>query len=106
MGSNIQVLQVAAGKVAVGNNDNLAVALLGDDNLVAEVADAALNLDALVQKLLERIDVEDLVLSRGAAVDDKLLAGLALGGGLLRPELEPIAARQFLVSFHLGGRTD
>jgi hypothetical protein len=62
----------------VSNNLNLSIARLGDLNVVAEVSDAALDLDAVVQELLESGDVEDLVAGRLGGVDD------VLGGNLLR----------------------
>lgn len=55
---------------------DLALAGLGDDDLVAEVADAALNLDAVVEELLEGGDVEDLVAHGLRSVDDELLKHL------------------------------
>lgn len=55
---------------------DLALAGLGDDDLVAEVADAALNLDAVVEELLEGGDVEDLVAHGLGSVDDELLKHL------------------------------
>lgn len=71
-----QVLEVTAGQLVVGNDLNLAVALLGDLNGLAEVADATLNLDLLVQELLEGGDIEDLVARRLRSVDDELLGSL------------------------------
>jgi hypothetical protein len=81
----------------VSNNLNLSIARLGDLNVVAEVSDAALDLDAVVQELLESGDVEDLVAGRLGGVDDVLLllahtiikavargGGTYLGGNLLR----------------------
>lgn len=56
----------------MGNDLDLAVALLGDLNGLAEVADATLNLDLLVQELLEGGDIEDLVARRLRSVDDEL----------------------------------
>lgn len=56
----------------MGNDFDLALAGLGDDDLVAEVADAALNLDAVVQELLEGGEVEDLVVHGLRSVDDIL----------------------------------
>lgn len=56
----------------MSNNLNLAIARLGDLNIVAEVSDAALDLDAVVQELLESGDVEDLVAGRLGGVDDEL----------------------------------
>lgn len=87
---NIQVLQVAARELLVRNDLDLAVALLGDLDDIAEVAGAALNLDAVVEELLESLDVEDLVVDGLRAVDDELLGDLGAlctllcaGGGLL-----------------------
>lgn len=68
----LQVLQVAARQLVVGNDLDLAVTLLGDLDLVAEVANTALNLDLLVQELLEGGDIEDLVGGRLGGVDDEL----------------------------------
>jgi hypothetical protein len=73
---NIQVLQVAAGELLVSNDLDLAIALLGDLDDLAEVAGAALNLDAVVEELLEGLDVEDLVVDGLRAVDDELLGHL------------------------------
>lgn len=70
----------------MGNDLDLAVALLGDLDGLAEVAGAALNLDAVVEELLESLDVEDLIVDGLRAVDDELLGDLLalLGrGGLL-----------------------
>lgn len=87
-GHNIQVLQVAAGELLVGDDLDLAIGLLGDLDVVAEVASAALDLDAVVQELLEGLDVEDLVVDGLRAVDHELLRDLlalllALGSGFL-----------------------
>ena len=40
---------------------NLAIASLGDGDIVAEVASAAFDLDAIVQELLEGGQVKDLI---------------------------------------------
>ena len=69
---NVQVLEVAARELVVGNDLDLALALLGDLDGLAEVADAALNLDLLVQELLEGRDIEDLVAGGLRGVDDEL----------------------------------
>jgi hypothetical protein len=74
---DIQVLQVAAGELLVRNDLDLAIALLGDLDGVAEVSGAALDLDAVVQELLEGLDVEDLVVHGLRAVDDELMSLLA-----------------------------
>lgn len=56
----------------MSNDLDLAVTLLGDLNGLAEVADAAFNLDLFVQELLESRDIEDLVASRLGSIDDEL----------------------------------
>jgi hypothetical protein len=76
-GADIQVLQVAAGELLVSNDLDLAIALLGDLDDLAEVTGAALDLDAVVEELLEGLDVEDLVVDGLRAVDDELRRGLA-----------------------------
>jgi hypothetical protein len=67
-----QVLEVATREGDVGNDLNLAIADLGDDDLVTEVADTALDLHAVVEELLEGGDIEDLVASGLRSVDDVL----------------------------------
>lgn len=59
----------------MGNDLDLALALLRDLDGLAEVADAALNLDLLVQELLEGGDIEDLVARGLRSVDDELVGG-------------------------------
>jgi hypothetical protein len=83
---DVQVLQVAAGELLVSNDLDLAITLLGDLDDLAEVTGAALDLDAVVEELLEGLDVEDLVVDGLAAVDDELLRHLLglLAGCLLR----------------------
>lgn len=84
MRSNVQVLEVTTGELLVGNDLDLAVTGLGDLDGVAEVAGAALNLDAVVQELLECLDVEDLIVDGLRAVDYELLSdllSLLAGGG-------------------------
>ena len=56
----------------MGNDLDLAIANLGDDDVVAEVADTALDLDAVVEELLEGGDIEDLVAGGLRSVDDEL----------------------------------
>lgn len=56
----------------MGNDLDLAVALLGDLDGVTEVAGAAIDLDAVVKELLEGGDVEDLVAHGLRGVDDEL----------------------------------
>lgn len=75
---NIQVLEVAARQLVVGSDLDLALTLLLDNDVVAEVVGAALDLDGVLEELLESGDVEDLVASGLLSVDDELL-GLLLG---------------------------
>jgi hypothetical protein len=56
----------------VRNDLDLAITLLGDGDGVAEVAGAAIDLDAIVKELLESLDVKDLIVDRLGAVDDEL----------------------------------
>lgn len=74
---DVQVLQVAARELLVSNDLDLAISLLADLDSLAEVAGAALNLDAVMEELLEGLDVEDLVVDRLRAVDDELKPPLA-----------------------------
>lgn len=69
---NVQVLEVAARQLVVGNDLDLAVGRGRDDNVVAQVVGAAFNLDVVLEELLEGGDVEDLVASRLRSVDDEL----------------------------------
>lgn len=59
----------------MGNDLDLAIANLGDDDVVTEVADAALDLDAVVEELLEGGHIEDLVARGLRSVDDVLWSG-------------------------------
>lgn len=61
----------------MSDNDDLSITLLGNDDLVGKVTNAALNLDAVVEELLESVDVEDLVLGWDRGVDDELVGDLA-----------------------------
>ena len=78
---NLQVLEVATRQLVVSDDLDLALASLLDDDVVAQVADAAIDLDLVLEELLEGSGVEDLVASGLLSVDDKLLGGgLALAG--------------------------
>lgn len=57
----------------MGDDLDLALTLLGDLDLVAEVADATLNLDLVLEELLEGSDVENLVGGGLRSVDDELM---------------------------------
>ena len=56
----------------MGNDLDLALALLLDNDVVAQVVGAALDLDGVLEELLEGGDVEDLVASGLLSVDDEL----------------------------------
>jgi ribosomal RNA-processing protein 12 len=71
-----QVLEVATREGDVSDNLDLALTNLGDDNVVTEVADTALDLDAVVEELLEGGDIEDLVARGLRSIDDVLLGDL------------------------------
>lgn len=57
----------------MSDNLDLAITRLGDVDLVTEVTDTALDLDAVVEELLEGRDVEDLVARGLRGVDDELI---------------------------------
>jgi hypothetical protein len=73
-----QVLEVTTRELVVGNDLDLALTLLLDNDVVAKVVGAALDLDAVLEELLEGSDVEDLVAGRLRSINDVLL-GLLLG---------------------------
>lgn len=56
----------------MGNDLNLALALLLNNDVVAEVVGATLDLDGVLEELLEGRDVEDLVAGGLLGVDDEL----------------------------------
>lgn len=70
---NVQVLEVTTRERNVSDNLDLAITRLGDVDLVTEVTDTALDLDAVVEELLEGRDVEDLVARGLRSVDDELI---------------------------------
>jgi hypothetical protein len=69
---DLQVLEVATREGDVSDNLDLALTNLGDDDIVTEVANTALDLDAVVEELLEGRDIEDLVARGLRSVDDVL----------------------------------
>lgn len=71
----VQVLEVAAGEINVGDDLDLAIALLGDDDVLAQVVGATLDLDAVLEELLESRDVKDLVVGGLRSIDDELARG-------------------------------
>lgn len=79
---NVQVLEVATGEGDVSNNLDLAVTDGVDNNVLAKVADTALDLDAVVEELLEGRDIEDLVASGLRSVDDELRSNMLVPGAL------------------------
>lgn len=68
----LQVLEVPARELVVGNDLDLAITDLGDLDGLAQVADTAVDLDLLVQELLEGGNIEDLVAGGLRGVDDEL----------------------------------
>lgn len=69
---NVQVLEVTTRELVVGNDLDLALTLLLDNNVVTQVVGAALDLDAVLEELLEGSDVEDLVAGRLRSINDVL----------------------------------
>ncbi len=54
------------------NNLDLSIALLADRNRVAQISNAIINLDLIMEKFLECRDVEDFVRGWLGGVDDEL----------------------------------
>ncbi len=71
MGRGIQVLEIPARELVMGNDLDLAIGV-GDLDGVAKVAGAAVDLDLLVEELLEGEDVENLVARGLLGVDNEL----------------------------------
>ena len=67
-----QVLQVAAREVLVGDDLDATVAEVADGDVVAQVAGAAFDFDALLQKGREGAGVENAVFGGLLGVDDEL----------------------------------
>jgi hypothetical protein len=80
-----QVLEVSLGERELGVHDDLGL-ISGDGDLGAELTGLAVHLDSVVEELLERSGVQNLILHRGGKIDgelsDVLLAGLLYGGFL------------------------
>lgn len=74
----------------MGNDLDLAITLLLDDNVVAQVVGAALDLDAVLEELLEGGDVEDLVVGGLRSVDDELYGLLEKKKVLLSRRIAPL----------------
>lgn len=72
-GIYVQVLEVPSGERNVSDDLDLAIAGLGDLDVVAEVTDAAFDLDAVVEELLEGGEIEDLVADGLGGVDHELM---------------------------------
>ena len=81
----------------MGDDLDLAVTLLLDDNVVAQVVGAALNLDAVLEELLEGGGVEDLVASGLLGVDDELERGKKLSALSARMSPDPRAPERDFV---------
>jgi len=73
-----QVLQVSSRERNVRDNFDLAIASLGDGDLIAEVTGSALDLDLVVEEFLESGEIENLIRDGLGAVDGVLLRNLAL----------------------------
>ena len=84
-GANLQILQISTAELLVGNNLDLSITNLLDLDNIAQVAGAAVDLDLVLEELLKRRNVKDLVRRWLRRVDDELLGDLgllALGGFL------------------------
>ena len=81
----------------MGDDLDLALASLLDDDLVLEVANTALNLDLLLKELLEGGGVEDLVARGLLGVDDELERGKKLSALSARMSPDPRAPERDFV---------
>ena len=81
--TNSQVLQIPPGEGDIRHDIDLLAIDLADLHIVSQVPSTALDFDTVVQKLLERRKVENLVADRLAAVDGVLLCDLLSLDGLL-----------------------
>jgi hypothetical protein len=70
---NVQILEVSAGELGVCDDLDLSSLNLLDLDDVAEVSNAAVDLDLILEELLKGRDVEDLVAGGLGSVNDKLL---------------------------------
>ena len=78
-----QVLEVLTRELGVRDNDNLVV-FGSDGNVITQVTNNVVNLDAFGQVLDVGFLVEDTVFNGGGAVNNELLSSLGLLGGLFR----------------------
>jgi len=69
---DIQVLEVTTRELLVRDNLNLSLTSLLDLNSIAEVSNTAIDLDLILKKLLEGVDIENLVAGGLRGVDDEL----------------------------------
>ena len=74
-----EILEVSLGEGDVGGDGDLVVPIADNLDVLAKLADLALDLDAVVQELFKVCAIEDTVRGRLRVVDDELV----LGGGLL-----------------------
>jgi hypothetical protein len=72
---NSQVLQVSTREWNVGHHLDLAITNLRDVDGVAQVTDAAIDLDLVMEELFESGQIKDLVADRLGAVDGVLEGG-------------------------------
>ena len=56
----------------MSKHNNFPIALLRDLNDISKVADAAINLDLVVEEFLELTDIEDFVAGRTGSIDYEL----------------------------------
>jgi hypothetical protein len=68
----LQVLEISPRELSVRNDLNLSLSLLGDLDDVAEISDAAVNLNFVLEEFLESRDIEDLVTGGLRSIDDEL----------------------------------
>ena len=78
---HIQVLKIPPRKLSVGKHNYFPIALLRDLNDISEVADAAVNLDLVVEEFLELTDIEDFVAGGTRGIDYELSRSISIPQG-------------------------
>ena len=78
---NVQPLEIPArDQLSMGDDLDLAIALLRDRYLVSQISYSAIDLDPFVEELLKGRDIEDLVVRRLRRIDNVLISSQCRSG--------------------------
>lgn len=78
---HIQVLKIPPRKLSVSKHNDFPIALLRYLNDISEVADAAIDLNLVVEEFLELADIEDFVAGWTGGIDYKLPRSISIPQG-------------------------